>query len=129
MEAVLTVARGECIEVEDLPVSVGGRYTEVFEPALAERQSLRAWATRYVRLVLHQSGYNKREACRLLDISYHTLQTYLHGIAVPVEAAGEPREIGRGAGTPVDTSADGTREAAGDEAEERGLLTGAAAAL
>jgi hypothetical protein len=40
-------------------------------------ESLRAWGSRYVRLVLHRCAYNKRAACRVLDISYHTLQTYL----------------------------------------------------
>jgi hypothetical protein len=38
---------------------------------------LRAWGSRYARLVLERSHGNKREACRILDISYHTLQSYL----------------------------------------------------
>jgi transcriptional regulator with PAS, ATPase and Fis domain len=39
--------------------------------------TLRAWGSRYVRLVLERSGRNKRKACRALGISYHTLQSYL----------------------------------------------------
>ena len=39
--------------------------------------TLRAWGSRYVRLVLERSGRNKRKACRALGISYHTLQAYL----------------------------------------------------
>jgi two-component system response regulator HydG len=77
IEATLTTARGECIELDDLPASVRGPYKEVFESAADARDSLRGWAARYVRLVLQRCGYNKREACQLLDISYHTLQAYL----------------------------------------------------
>ena len=32
---------------------------------------------RYARLILDQCQGNKRRACQILDISYHTLQTYL----------------------------------------------------
>ena len=77
IEAILTIARGDCIELEDLPLTVRGRYHEVLEPAVQQRDSLRAWAARYVRLVLQRCAYNKRDACQMLDISYHTLQTYL----------------------------------------------------
>ena len=38
---------------------------------------MRAWGSRYARLVFERSGRNKRRACRLLDISYHTLEAYL----------------------------------------------------
>jgi transcriptional regulator with PAS, ATPase and Fis domain len=41
------------------------------------QDTLRAWGSRYVRLVLERSGRNKRKACRSLGISYHTLQAYL----------------------------------------------------
>jgi len=77
IEATLTITRGECIELDDLPLAVRGRYQEVLEPAVHERDSLRAWAARYVRLMLQRCSYNKRDACQILDISYHTLQTYL----------------------------------------------------
>jgi hypothetical protein len=38
---------------------------------------MRAWGSRYARLVLERCDNNKRQACRVLDISYHTLQAYL----------------------------------------------------
>jgi transcriptional regulator with PAS, ATPase and Fis domain len=83
IESTLTTVRGECIELDDLPLSVRGRYQDVLEPAADARDSLKAWAARYVRLVLQRCGYNKREACQILDISYHTLQTYLVRSAEP----------------------------------------------
>lgn len=79
IEAVVVLAQGDQVELGDLPIAVKGPYAEVLEPSVADGESLRAWGTRYVRLVLHRCGYNKREACRILDISYHTLQTYLRG--------------------------------------------------
>ncbi len=99
IEAVLTIARGESIELEDLPLVVRGRYQEVLEPAVRDRDSLRAWAARYVRLVLQRCAYNKRDACETLDISYHTLQTYLVQPAVPparviASTTGAPPSLG-----------------------------------
>jgi transcriptional regulator with PAS, ATPase and Fis domain len=44
---------------------------------MMRNDTLRAWGSRYVRLVLERSGRNKRKACRALGISYHTLQAYL----------------------------------------------------
>ncbi len=38
---------------------------------------MRAWGSRYARLVFERCGRNKRAASRLLDISYHTLEAYL----------------------------------------------------
>ena len=38
---------------------------------------MRAWGSRYARLVFERCGRNKRRTCRQLDISYHTLQAYL----------------------------------------------------
>jgi hypothetical protein len=46
-------------------------------PSIDRHETLRAWASRYARLVLDRCQGNKREACRWLDISYHTLRTYL----------------------------------------------------
>ena len=83
IEGTLTTARGESIELDDLPLSVRGRYQDAFEPSADASDSLRAWAARYVRLVLQRCAYNKREACQTLDISYHTLQAYLVQSAEP----------------------------------------------
>jgi DNA-binding NtrC family response regulator len=77
MEAVAVLAQGDRVQLADLPQSVRGRYAEILEPSLAERESLRWWGRRYVYLVWQRCGQNKREACRILDISYHTLQVYL----------------------------------------------------
>jgi transcriptional regulator with PAS, ATPase and Fis domain len=77
MESAVVLARGNQIELQDLPREVRADFIEVLDPSLQDVDTLRAWGTRYVKLVLHRCGNNKRAACRVLDISYHTLQTYL----------------------------------------------------
>jgi transcriptional regulator with AAA-type ATPase domain len=77
MERAVTLAVNEVIELEDLPLAVRGDYAHTIGPSLQRNDSLRAWASRYARLVLDRCDGNKREACRTLDISYHTLQSYL----------------------------------------------------
>jgi hypothetical protein len=47
-------------------------------PSVQTGDSMRAWGSRYARLVLEKSDRNKRQACDVLDISYHTLNAYLN---------------------------------------------------
>jgi transcriptional regulator with PAS, ATPase and Fis domain len=77
MERAVALAGRDRVELDDLPPHVRGDYGLVIGPAIAARESLRAWGSRYARLVLERCGHNKRRACRVLDISYHTLQAYL----------------------------------------------------
>jgi transcriptional regulator with PAS, ATPase and Fis domain len=77
MERTLTLARGRVIDLEDLPLRLQSGYGDVLLPSMDGQDTLRAWGSRYVRLVLERSGQNKRKACRALGISYHTLQAYL----------------------------------------------------
>lgn len=77
MERTLALARHATIEVDDLPIRMRDGYGDVLLSSMMQNDTLRAWASRYVRLVLERSGRNKRKACRALGISYHTLQAYL----------------------------------------------------
>ncbi len=77
MERTLALARHTTIEVDDLPIRISNDFGDVLLPSMMRNDTLRAWASRYVRLVLERSGRNKRKACRALGISYHTLQAYL----------------------------------------------------
>jgi len=56
---------------------------------------MRAWGSRYARLVLEKNAGNKRQACRALDISYHTLNSYLRyrPAKTPASAHRHPREL------------------------------------
>jgi transcriptional regulator with PAS, ATPase and Fis domain len=77
MERAVALAEADRIELDDLPAVVRGEYEETLGPALAGNESFRRWGSRYARLVFERCGRNKRRACRVLDISYHTLQAYL----------------------------------------------------
>jgi transcriptional regulator with PAS, ATPase and Fis domain len=77
MERAITLVASNRIALEDLPPHVCGRYGEVLGPSIAESESLRAWGSRYARLIFERFGRNKRAAARYLDISYHTLEAYL----------------------------------------------------
>jgi DNA-binding NtrC family response regulator len=86
MERAVTLAASHVIELDDLPATVRGDYSAALGPSLRRNDSMRAWGSRYARLVLERCGGNKREACRVLGISYHTLQAYLR---FPVDGRGE----------------------------------------
>ena len=77
MERTLALARHATIEIGDLPIRIRDDFGDVLLPSMMGNDTLRAWGSRYVRLVLERSGRNKRKACRALGISYHTLQAYL----------------------------------------------------
>jgi transcriptional regulator with PAS, ATPase and Fis domain len=77
MERAVTLVESDVIGLDDLPPAVRGDYAATLGPSLQRNDSLRAWASRYARLVLDRCHGNKREACSALDISYHTLQSYL----------------------------------------------------
>lgn len=87
IERAVTLARTHLIQAGDLPDTVTGRYREAFEGDHGADETMRAWGSRYARYVLRRTNGNKREACRVLGISYHTLCAYLAHGTTP--AAGE----------------------------------------
>ena len=89
IERSVALAHGEIIELDDLPPGVRGDYATVLMPSLSRRDSMRAWGSRYARLVLDRCSGNKREASRQLGISYHTLNAYLR---YPVNSDPEPED-------------------------------------
>jgi transcriptional regulator with PAS, ATPase and Fis domain len=85
IERAVTLAETDVIGLDDLPAAVSGDYAASLAPSLRRGDTLRTWASRYVRLVVERVQGNKREACRALGISYHTLQAYLK--LAPADAA------------------------------------------
>jgi DNA-binding NtrC family response regulator len=99
MERAVALAGTDVLELDDLPPTVRGEYATTVVPSLVRRDTLRAWASRYARLVLDRSKGNKREACRVLDISYHTLEAYLK---FPTDRRGAGAAAGLGDATGPD---------------------------
>jgi transcriptional regulator with PAS, ATPase and Fis domain len=76
-ERVVTLAPGPEIMPADLPALISGDPGRPVAELTQGNDSLRAWSSRYVRLILDRCNGNKRRACDTLGISYHTLQSYL----------------------------------------------------
>ncbi len=90
IENVICLAQSDQVRLDDLPPSLRGDYESIMLPSIARDDTLRAWASRYARLVWQRTGQNKRKACRVLGISYHTLDAHLryrprlpHALAPP----------------------------------------------
>jgi DNA-binding NtrC family response regulator len=77
IERAVALAAGPVIGVLDLPEEITQIYRSVVATIPECDESLRAWSSRYVRLVLDRCDGNKRRACDVLNISFHTLQAYL----------------------------------------------------
>jgi transcriptional regulator with PAS, ATPase and Fis domain len=77
IERAIALAGSGFLELDDLPPALLGGYGDVLLPSLRAKETMRAWGSRYARLVLERCQNNKRQACRELGISYHTLRSYL----------------------------------------------------
>ena len=77
IERAIALAPGPVIGVADLPEEVSKEYRQLMPEATFADNTLRAWSSRYVRFVLERCEGNKRRACDVLDISYHTLKSHL----------------------------------------------------
>ncbi|MEQ1572752.1 MAG: sigma 54-interacting transcriptional regulator, partial [Vicinamibacterales bacterium] len=77
IERAVALTESDRIELDDLPPPLRSDYGPVVGASLASGESMRAWGSRYARLVFERCGRNKRRTCQVLDISYHTLQAYL----------------------------------------------------
>lgn len=91
IERAVALADSPSVQLDDLPPALLGGYADVLLPSLAARETMRAWGSRYARLVLERCLNNKRRTCRELGISYHTLQAYLR---FRPERAGSGRAAG-----------------------------------
>jgi two-component system, NtrC family, response regulator HydG len=90
IERAVALAGSDFLEPDDLPPALLGGYGAVLLPSLRSKETMRAWGSRYARLVLQRCENNKRRACRELGISYHTLNAYLRfrpGVDVEPEPA------------------------------------------
>jgi DNA-binding NtrC family response regulator len=92
LERAVALAPGPDIAIEDLPTDVRGHSGDLrLAEGTGRDDSLRAWCSRYVRVVLERCAGNKRRACEVLDISYHKLQAHLDyesAVASPAPAFG-----------------------------------------
>ena len=77
IERAVALSESDVIELDDLPSTVRGDHGIILGPSLERGETMRAWGSRYARIVVDRCQGNKRKACRVLGISYHTLKAYL----------------------------------------------------
>jgi transcriptional regulator with PAS, ATPase and Fis domain len=77
IERALALSATPLITLADLPDYIAEERTSGVPVVGGGDSSLRGWSSRYVRLVLDRCDGNKRRACAVLDITYHTLQSHL----------------------------------------------------
>jgi DNA-binding NtrC family response regulator len=96
IERSVALAAAPVITVADLPDDITTDYKDIWPNPSERDTSLRAWSSRYVRLVLERCQGNKRRACDVLDISFNTLKSHLE-YDRRVAAAGETDRPGAAA--------------------------------
>jgi transcriptional regulator with PAS, ATPase and Fis domain len=77
LERAVALSPGQEIGIADLPDEITQPFRKVLAAIPEHDETLRAWSSRYVRLVLERCNGNKRRACDVLNISFHTLQAHL----------------------------------------------------
>ncbi|MEZ5318627.1 MAG: sigma-54 dependent transcriptional regulator [Vicinamibacterales bacterium] len=98
LERVIALAPGPVVTLDDLPPDISGRSDPALEAPVAD-ETLRAWSSRYVRVVLERCQGNKRRACDVLGISFHTLRAHLgHKRPAPSDGTTRPAPLRRVAG-------------------------------
>ncbi len=96
IERAVALADSDQLLLDDLPPALLDGYTRVLLPSFRQFESMRTWGSRYARMVLERCDNNKRQTCRELGISYHTLNAYLR--FRPDRVAGLPPANEAGAG-------------------------------
>jgi len=77
LERIVALAPEGAIGTAELPEEISKEYRDLLREIPGRDDTLRAWTSRYVRLVLERCDGNKRRACDILNITYHTLQSHL----------------------------------------------------
>ena len=89
IERAVALSATEVIELEDLPDPLWRDFSTVLLPSLDRRETMRAWAGRYARLMVERCGGRRSEAARVLGISYHTLKAHLRHLPATVPSSKE----------------------------------------
>ncbi len=109
IERAVALCRSEVIQLDDLPASISGDHAAILAPSLRRNDTLRAWASRYARVVVDRCQGNKRQACRVLG---HQLSHAADVPAVPARRVSKrvqaPRRVARRSGRRSEPGAEET---------------------
>lgn len=93
IERALALSPGPNITIDDLPAEISKPSRTTNDMTTAVDRTLRGCTSRYVQLVLDECRGNKRRACDILDVSYHTLRACLSYTGPRQMAATDRRSV------------------------------------
>jgi len=89
VERAAVLCNGEVIDVEHLLLLQDRPEADLLAQARSQLLTERQLTQLYARMILDQVGGNKKEACRVLDLNFRTLQNRLEGLATETTTEGE----------------------------------------
>jgi two-component system response regulator HydG len=81
VERAIVLCTGEVIDVEHLLMLQDRPEADLLSQARSRQLTERQLTQLYARMILDAAGGNKKEACRILDLNFRTLQNRLEGAA------------------------------------------------
>ncbi len=88
VERAIVLCTGEVIDIEHLLMLQDRPEADLLSQARSRQLTERQLTQLYARMILDVAAGNKKEACRILDINFRTLQNRLEGLAT--DATNEP---------------------------------------
>jgi DNA-binding NtrC family response regulator len=86
VERAIVLCTGEVIDVEHLLMLQDRPEADLLSQARSQQLTERQLTQLYARMILDVAAGNKKEACRILDINFRTLQNRLEGLATDAAA-------------------------------------------
>jgi DNA-binding NtrC family response regulator len=87
IERAIVLCTGNEIDAEHLLLLQERPEADLLGQARSQQLTERQLTQLYARMILDMAGGNKKEACRILDLNFRTLQNRLEGLAT--DATGE----------------------------------------
>jgi two-component system response regulator HydG len=89
VERAAVLCNGDVIDVEHLLLLQDRPEADLLAQARSELLTERQLTQLYARMILDKAGGNKKEACRVLDLNFRTLQNRLEGLSTEASVEDE----------------------------------------
>jgi DNA-binding NtrC family response regulator len=86
IERAIVLCIGEIVDVEHLLLLQNRPEADLLSQGRSQQLTERQLTQLYARMILDMVGGNKKEACRVLDLNFRTLQNRLEGLATEATA-------------------------------------------
>jgi len=89
VERAVVLCTGDVVDVEHLLLLQDRPEADLLSQARSQQLTERQLTQLYARMILDLVGGNKKEACRVLDLNFRTLQNRLEGLSAEATTDGE----------------------------------------